>query len=430
MPQCLCGESEIMHAVGLITEYNPFHNGHLHHLQESLRATGADVSVAVMSGHFLQRGEPALVDKWVRAEMALAAGVDLVVELPLPWACSSAPDFARGAVQTLTALGVESLCFGSESGEIEPLQCCADVLQAYDSTVVEKTAKLLRQGVNYPQARSQVLTGLLPDDVASATLGEPNNILGIEYLKALCQLNSPIQPATIQRIGAGYHDTNIQTDVIASATGIRKKLAEGGSVENLLPAGVLQILQQAAIAGAVFSADHYFRLLSAQIFRNSNGLNNCWLVENGIENRLLSVAEKSFSLEELLVGLKSRQFTRTRIQRVLVSVLLEMDKSVLRQQFSAEPLYLHLLAASQLGKQFLAAKRKQRTIPLIQNFSRVYALLKRYYGVESTTYPIALKQLELELRATKLYTLLVQKYPGGNRNRDFYEPLRTKPLLK
>ncbi|MDX2495930.1 MAG: nucleotidyltransferase [Desulfuromusa sp.] len=419
-----------MRAVGLITEYNPFHNGHLHHLQESLRVTEADVSVAVMSGHFLQRGEPALVDKWARAEMALAAGVDLVVELPLPWACSSAPDFARGAVQALTALGVDSLCFGSESGEIEPLQCCADLLQTYDSTVAEKTAELLRQGVNYPQARSQVLAELLPDEVDAATLGEPNNILGIEYLKALSQLKSPILPATIQRIGAGYHDTDTQHDGIASATGIRKKLAEGGSVENLLSAGVLQILQQVTIAGGIFSADYYFRLLSAQIFRNCDGLNNCWLVENGIENRLLSVAGKSFSLEELLVGLKSRQLTRTRIQRMLVSVLLEMDKSVVRQQFSVGPLYLHLLAVSEQGQKFLAARRKQRTIPLVQNFSRVYPQLKRYYGVESTAYPIALKQLELEFRATKLYTLLVQKYSGGNRNRDFYEPLRTKPSLR
>ncbi len=115
-----------MRAVGLITEYNPFHNGHMHHLHESLRVTGAQVSVAVMSGHFLQRGEPALVDKWVRAKMALQAGVDLVVELPLPWATSSAPNFALGAVQSLASLGVDSLCFGSEIGTIEPLHGCAD----------------------------------------------------------------------------------------------------------------------------------------------------------------------------------------------------------------------------------------------------------------------------------------------------------------
>ncbi len=415
-----------MRAVGLITEYNPFHNGHLHHLRESLRVTEADVSVAVMSGHFLQRGEPALVDKWVRAEMALAAGVDLVVELPLPWACSSAPDFARGAVQALDALCVDSLCFGSESGEIEPLQYCADFLCDNDSIVTEKTSELLRQGVNYPQARAQLLAELLPDEVVAATLVEPNNILGIEYLKVLQQLQSSIHPATIHRIGAGYHDTEIGQDGIASATGIRKKLAAAESIDDLLSAAVLQILQQAIAGGGIFSAENYFRLLLAQIFRNPARLNNCWLVENGIENRLSRVAEKSLSLEELLTGLKSRQFTRTRIQRMLVSVLLEMDKNIVQQQFSAGPLYLHLLAVSNKGQQFLASRRKQRTLPLIQNFSRVYALLKRYYGTESATYTLAIKQLELELRATKIYSLLVKKYPEINHNRDFYEQLRTE----
>ncbi|MDX2480851.1 MAG: nucleotidyltransferase [Desulfuromusa sp.] len=415
-----------MHAVGLITEYNPFHNGHLHHLQESLRVTGADVSVAVMSGHFLQRGEPALVDKWARAEMALRAGVDIIVELPLPWACSSAPDFARGAVQSLAALGVDSLCFGSESGDIKSLQCCADFLCAHDSLVTEKTSELLRQGMNYPQARSQLLTELLPDNLESAALAEPNNILGIEYLKALNPLKSTIHPATIHRIGAGYHDTETGQGGIASATGIRKKLAESEPVDALLPTPVLQILRRTIAAGRIASADNYYRLLSAQIFRNPEGLVNCGLVENGIQNRLLSVAEKSLSLEELLVGLKSRQLTRTRIQRMLVSVLLEMDKKVVRQLFSAEPHYLHLLAVSEKGRQFLASRRKQRKIPLVQNFSRVYVLFKRYYGTESTACHLALQQLDLELRATKIYTLLLHKYSGGSRNRDFYEQLRTE----
>ncbi len=413
-----------MHAVGLITEYNPFHNGHLHHLRESLRVTEADVSVAVMSGHFLQRGEPALVDKWVRAEMALAAGVDLVVELPLPWAASSAPDFARGGVQALDALGVDSLCFGSESGEIAPLQSCADYLCDHDSIVAEKTSRLLRQGMNYPQARGLLLAELLPEELDSEALAAPNNILGIEYLKSLRQVDSSIVPATIQRIGAGYHDTEIGLNGIASATGIRRKLAAEEPVEALLPAAVSQLLRQVIDAGNFFSADHYFRLLLAQVFRNPLGLVNCWLVENGIENRVLSVAENVSSLEELLVGLKSRQLTRTRIQRILVSILLEMDKDIVRQLFSAGPGYLHLLAASETGRQFLAQSRKQRDIPLIQNFSRVFATLKRYYGTETAASRLALQQLAMELRATKIYTLLVHDYSAGRRNRDFFEQLR------
>ena len=417
-----------MRAVGLITEYNPFHNGHLHHLRESIRVTDAEVSVAVMSGHFLQRGEPALVDKWARAEMALQAGVDVVVELPLPWACSSAPDFSRGAVQALAALGVDSLCFGSESGEIESLQHCADFLHDNNTFVTEKTAELLRQGVNYPQARAQILSELSPDTLETSILIEPNNILGIEYLKALRQLDSSIQPATITRIGAGYHDTETAVEGIASATGIRKKLAESIFVDDLLPPTVLQILNQARVAGRVFSADNYFHLLLAQIFRSSVALTDFWLVENGIENRLLSVAESTFSLEELVSGLKSRQLTRTRIQRMLISLLLGFNKDSVPQLFSSGPQYLHLLAASPQGQKFLASRRKQRTVPLVQNFSRVYAILKRHYGIESTAYGVALQQLDLELKATKIYTLLLNKYSAGSRNRDFYEQLRTAEI--
>ena len=143
-----------MRAVGLITEYNPFHNGHLHHLQESRRLAGAEVAVAVMSGHFLQRGEPALVDKWTRTALALAAGVDVVLELPFPWACNSAPNFAAGAVRLLTACGgVESVCFGSESGDLAGLQQQAAFLTAHEATIAARSQALLRCGVAYPLAR-------------------------------------------------------------------------------------------------------------------------------------------------------------------------------------------------------------------------------------------------------------------------------------
>lgn len=414
-----------MRSVGLITEYNPFHNGHLHHLQESLRVTDAEVSVAVMSGHFLQRGEPALVDKWARAEMALAAGVDLVVELPLPWAASSAPDFARGAVQALEALGVDSLCFGSESGEIETLRDCANFLHDHDSVVAKAAADLLRQGMTYPQARAQTLSRLLPGENRSEILAEPNNILGIEYLKALREVESSMESFTIRRIGAGYHNVLVGSNGIASATGIRKKLAASESVDDLLPPSLLAVLNRAISGGEYFSPEQYFRQLLAQTFRWRDRLTHCWLVDNGIENRLLDVAEKSFSLADLVSGLKSRQLTRTRIQRMLISVLLEMEKNETKELLSTQPRYLHLLATSPQGQKFLASRRKHRTLPLIQNFSRVYATLKRHYGADSTDGLLAFEQLELELRATKIYTLLMHNYTQGSRNRDFYEALRT-----
>jgi predicted nucleotidyltransferase len=415
-----------MRSVGLITEYNPFHNGHRHHLQQSLRVADATVSVAVMSGHFLQRGEPALVDKWLRAEMALAAGVDLVVELPLPWACSSAPDFARGGVQALSALGgVDALCFGSEAGDLEPLQQCAETLVTHADELTMKTSRLLRQGLNYPQARAQLLAELLPDSLDSVALASPNNILGIEYLKALRQTGSGIRPLTIKRIGAGFHQTTVGQGNIASATGIRKLIVAGQPVEALIPPAAMKVLQTALVQGRQFSAERYAALLLAQILRDPPGLSDYWLVANGIENRLLAVAEAATELEELISAIKTRQLTRTRIQRLLVSVLLGIKTNTATAMLEAGPLYLHLLGTSAKGEQFLARSRKDRSIPLVQNYSRIHPLLKRFYAVGSSKHALALQQLSLELRATKLYTLLLENWPGGMRNRDFYEQMKT-----
>jgi predicted nucleotidyltransferase len=172
-----------MNAVGLITEYNPFHNGHRHHLQESLKISGAGIAVAVMSGHFLQRGMPAMLDKWVRTRMALAGGVDVVLELPVVWACNSAPHFAAGAIAVLEACGgVEFLCFGSESGVLAPLQECAVLLNASAGRIAHETGQALRAGVSYPIARAAAMQEIFG---AAELLATPNNILGISYLQAL-----------------------------------------------------------------------------------------------------------------------------------------------------------------------------------------------------------------------------------------------------
>jgi len=410
-----------MKTVGLITEYNPFHNGHLHHLQQSLKYVDADVSVAVMSGHFMQRGEPALVDKWCRAQMALAAGVDVVIELPLPWACSSAPDFAAGGVEALHALGgIDALGFGSESGSLQQLQLYANVLNEHCQTIEIKTKQLLKQGCSYPQARAQILAELLPADVDHQLLSSPNNILGIEYLKVIQRHGWALEPVTFQRLGAGYHDRSVSQEQIASATGIRHCLDDGGSIHEFVPAAAMAVLHEALAQGRSFGSEQYFTLLLGQVFRDTDYLSNVWLIENGIENRLLAAADWVADLEGLIAAIKSRQLTRTRIQRMLIAVLLGMNRSDVMELLAAGPRYLHLLAVSHKGQEFIAASRKSRELPLIQNFSRVYASLKRFYGVDSAAYQVALKQLDLELKATRIYTL--QSWQQ-QRNRDFYQPL-------
>lgn len=415
-----------MRAVGLITEYNPFHNGHLHHLQESLRLAEAEVAVAVMSGHFLQRGEPALFDKWTRAEMALRAGVDLVVELPYPWACNSAPWFAHGAVQSLNALGgIAALCFGSEVGELALLQRCAELLQRREPELERETARLLRQGLTYPAARERVVAGWSSDPALAAVLASPNNILGIAYLRALSQTASPLQPLTIPRKIAGYHDPLPGAEGIASATALRGLLAADQSIAEYIPYPLLPQVTDALEQGAVFHEPHLHRLLQGRIFRGAESLRGLYLVEDGIEQRLLAAALGSDSLSGLVDGVKSRQLTRTRVQRLLCHLLNDVSAEEMTACLASGPLYLHLLAASPKGRRHLAANRKCRSLPLLSNYSRALSQLKRHYGAATVTFELARGQLELELRASRNYTLLQRHWQGGGRNRDFFEDVRS-----
>jgi tRNAmet cytidine acetate ligase len=408
-----------MRTVGLITEYNPFHNGHLHHLRESLRETGAEVSVAVMSGHFLQRGEPALVDKWVRTEMALKAGVDLVVELPFPWACNSAPQFARGAVLALEALGgIDTICFGSEAGTLTPLQQCADFLIDNETTVAKRTAELLRQGVNYPIARARCLTEIGGCD--ADLIASPNNILGIEYLKAVRQIGSAIVPHTIRRIGAGYHEERANGD-IASATGIRRLLRDNEPVAAFIPEPSRVPLEQALAVGQRLDPTMLCRLLSARILRGAKSLQGLYQIEDGIENRMFKAALSCDNYEELVDAVKSRHMTRTRVQRTLCYVLNEVRNDDMQAFLATGPLYLHLLGSSDNGRAYLATSRKQHKLPLVANYSRIIPQLRRHFGRNTGSFQLAERMLHLELRATRNYTLLMPSWSVSNRNRDYFE---------
>jgi predicted nucleotidyltransferase len=411
-----------MRAVGLVTEYNPFHNGHLHHLRESLRVTGAEAAVAVMSGHFLQRGEPAMVDKWVRTEMALAAGVDLVFELPFAFACNSAPHFAMGAVQTLDALGVvDSLCFGSEAGDLVQLNKVATVLAERQEEIESLTAARLRDGVNYPVARSEVLVGLLPE-VSAEILNSPNNILGIEYLKVLYSTNIRIQPYTIKRRGAGYHDTDVKSQ-IASATGIRRMIEAGEEIESLLPQPCRKVLHEALRAGRSLDTVRLFVALQSQMLQESETLNEIYLVDDGIDRRLDLAALKAASFDELVSGVKSRQWTLTRVQRILMYVLLQVKAVEMKAFIQTGPLYLRLLGSSERGRKILARARRRKKLPIIADPARATNTLRKFYRNRSAYQQLAEEMLRLDLRATRIYGLLQGERSGEYLNQDYYQPV-------
>ena len=214
-----------MKAVGLVTEYNPFHNGHLYHLNKAMELTGADISVAVMSGDFVQRGEPAVLDKYTRTSMALNSGVNLVVELPVNYAVSSAESFAAGALKALDYIKADSIAFGSESGDIERLSKLAHILCDNEDTLYKEISKYTANGISYAAARQKVVEKLTDKDTA-AMLTSSNNILAVEYLKAIIKNNYAIKPYTVQRQGDSYNDTDIRSEY-ASATALRENLKNG-----------------------------------------------------------------------------------------------------------------------------------------------------------------------------------------------------------
>jgi len=412
-----------MRAVGLITEYNPFHRGHEHHLRESLRATGAQVSVAVMSGHFLQRGEPALADKWVRAEMALRAGVDLMVELPFPWACNSAPHFARGAVAVLESFGasMEVLCFGSEAGDMAQLRQAHTTLERNESRLEKDIRRRLGQGENYPQARAASVRQADCDEDVAEILSHPNNILGIEYLRALKESGSSLRAETISRIGGGFHDLEPGAQGIASATAIRHRLRQGQDVVAFLPQAVHAPLFEALAKGATPDRGRLLTLLLGRLLQGAKALKPFYLVEDGIENRLAAAAEECSDYDALVAAVKSRHFTRTRVTRMLSHVLLGIERHWMEESLATGPLFITLLGASARGRRYLAHCRKDLQLPLIQNFSRVHAQLKRRYGREAFLFKAALQQLDLQLRATRYYALLQEKWSDGPRGRDYFQ---------
>lgn len=360
-----------MKAVGIVVEYNPFHNGHLYHLQQSKKITNRDFVVAVMSGHFLQRGEPALLDKWTRTEMALRGGCDLVIELPVAYATQAAEWFGFGAMQLLHATGiVDRICFGSESGNIESLQQLAGHLAVESETFQTLLRQQLRTGIAYPQAYSAAVQHFSPLDTTSLDLTMPNNTLGLHYLIALQRLQSSIQPFTITREKAGYNDAIASDDAIASATAIRKMLFANETIAPYVPASTQSLIENYLSSGHTFGQWPQF---ASQLFHQlathtATQLANYYDVSEGLEHRLKSISNSidSNSVDQLIDQLKTKRYTRTKLQRMLLAILLGHQKSQLHPQWLRTGIqYIRVLGFTTRGQQLLRAMRKQAQLSVI-----------------------------------------------------------------
>ena len=358
---------------GIITEYNPFHKGHAYHLSCCRKNTHATGVVCVMSGNFMQRGIPAIIDKWKRAEMAVKNGVDLVLELPLAYSVSSAEHFAFGSVSLLNSLGViDNIYFGSESGNIDVLSSIADTLVKEPSEYKNSLKKNLNNGLPFHTSRSTALYEYLKNENIKEVLSNSNNILGIEYIKALKSLNSAIIPKTLKREGSSYNEETLNKS-FASATSIRKHLKENSikSLRGALTDESFTILNDLLNKNYkfVFEED-MFKYIKYKLLTNENALNNLPDASEGLDNKIYKEILTSDSLDKLILSSKSKRYTYTRINRILAQCFLNLENYDLLKLAKSPAPYARVLAFNDTGRGILKKMKKTSAIEIITKVPR------------------------------------------------------------
>lgn len=403
-------------ALGIIAEYNPFHKGHEYHIKESKRITGTDCVIVVMSGNFIQRGEPALVDKYTRAKMALLNGADLVVELPVVSACSSAQYFAKGSIAILNTLKISHLCFGSESGSITQLNSIADLMNNNKKLLDDFIQCAVATGMSYPMARSkgiEHILSMMPSHNGmtipeySALIQQSNNILGLEYLLELKQINSSITPVTIKRQGNNYNDTEL-SGAFSSASSIRSKILNNGFIsEDAIPKNAYNMLCEYENNHHFSRIDDFtdiikFILMELSVNNKITGIrSNISDMPDFLLNKLFKVLEKSNSVTELIENVKSKDLTYTRISRALIHLLLNITYDDYREFIDEPCKYIRVLALNDTGAQYLSSVKNELTCPII-------------------TKPADYKDLlEKDIYASNIYNMVVNKYCKTPLKNDF-----------
>src|SRR5699024_2690172 len=376
-----------MKACGLVVEYNPFHHGHLYHVQKAKQLTNSDVTIAIMSGSFLQRGEPAIIDKFKRTEAALQAGVDIVLELPYAYAVQSSNLFAKGALLSLNKLGVTSICFGSELGKVEPfidhIQQMNQKKDQFDSYV----QTFMKNGLSYPKSLSAAYEQI---GIKNHHVTKPNNILGFHYIKTISDYNLSIEPYTIKRIANEYHHKQIESS-IASATSIRAHLqveSNTAPIQHTLPEPSLLALQQYFQKTNKFHDwEDYFPSLYYKIITSQmKDLADIHLMEEGIENRIKTLIEKTTSFEGLMQKLTTSRYTNSRLQRGLTHILTNTSKEEMQQFHREEIPYIRILGMNKQGQAYINQQKKQLDVPLLTKLQRKNAALLKMEERASKTY--------------------------------------------
>ncbi|MDO5382578.1 MAG: nucleotidyltransferase [Eubacteriales bacterium] len=373
-----------MKAVGLITEYNPMHNGHLYHISEAKKISGADLTIAVMSGNYVQRGEPSIIDKYSKTKIAMESGIDLVIELPAVYSLLSAEGFAKGAVGICNHLYVDSIVFGSESGDINQLDCIASLLVNESEEFKEIVRKYSSQGESYASSRQLAVKSILGEQYSSL-LSDSNNILGIEYLKAVKTLKYDIKTYTIKREGSEYNDENINKCNYSSATSIRNIILNPqythenivNTIKNNVPNSLLNYINESfkpvalsdysdilsyrltmLLKESEYNKDSFFEILSKYPDVNRD-------ISNAVFNQSYSVisGKNVWDYEAFAANIRSKNIALSRVKRILMRLILGLDNNAL--EFYKDVPYIRILGFNNKGRQYLSELKKKTDIPLI-----------------------------------------------------------------
>ena len=395
--------------LGVIAEYNPFHNGHLYHLLKSKEEANADSAIVVMGGNFTQRGEASIVDKWTKAEMAIRNGADLVIELPTLYNISSAENFADGAIKILDSLKiVNAVSFGTETEDISKLNIIANLLYEEPKEFKDNLDIALKKGISFPKAREEAILKYLDDKSYKAIVSQPNNILGIEYLKALKKYKSKIKPICIKRKDVGHLGDDYNGE-FANATFIRNMI-KSGEIENvkrfITPASYTILTEE-------FKNGHFVRDISQ--FENimmynlrnmsTEEIANLPDVSEGLEYVIKKAADSCNTIDEFINIVSSKRYTHTRIKRILLYSLLKINKKNMTISKKTMP-YVRILGANDKGKNMIS--RISKANPKI----KIVTSVKRFLD---NNFDKGLKiMLENDINATNVYTLGFEKDSWSN----------------
>ncbi|MCM0648711.1 nucleotidyltransferase [Clostridium swellfunianum] len=383
----------------IISEYNPLHNGHVYHINKTKEITNSDAIICVMSGNYVQRGLPSMVDKWNRTKAVLECGIDLVLELPVLYSLSSAEFFAHGAVSLLNSLGtVDSLCFGSEIGDLNLIIKVANTLVKEPEDFKLQLKRYLDQGHVYPKARGLALFDFLSkndsenSDNLMEHLSSSNNILGIEYCKSLLKLDSKIKPYTVKREGSAYNDRSLST-IFSSATSIRKYIKDCNSIVELqkhMPSKSYELIKKLKDNDYTFVFDEQLLpFIKYKYFSQKESLKNLPDISEGLHNRIFKNLLISNNYNELIENIKTKRYTYTRINRILCQYFVGFDSFNTKELRSQPSPYCRVLGFNETGKKVLKQIKNNSSIPLLTKLPK---------NINET--------MKLDIKATETYSLL------------------------